>query len=247
MQEYYLFFCIFFSNFVTEKYRLFFEIFSQSSLFSISNVLIQSTVNSYGDVVVAGNAAAANIEGFVYVAMNAMYQSTLTVVGQNVGAGKLDRVKRAAVISVIAVAVVGVVLGGTVFLLHEPLLSIYEPGYDAHNLAVRAAGTARMSVIATMYFMCGIMDVLGGVLRGMGKPVLPMLTSIFGTCLLRIIWIFTVCPLFPGNISVLYIAYPVTWAVTILGHLICCIIAYRSETRKQLAAKSDGLEAAPSV
>ena len=219
----------------------------QSTVFGLSNVLIQSMVNTYGDVVVAGNAAAGNIEGFVYVAMNSMYQATLTVVGQNVGAGKLDRVKRAAIISVIAVAVVGLVIGGAVYMLHEPLLSIYEPGQSAHNLAVRAAGTARMSVISTMYFMCGIMEVLGGVLRGMGKPVLPMVTSIFGSCVLRIVWIYTVCRMFPNDIGILYMAYPVTWLVTVFAHLTCCAIVYRAEVRKQLAARFEDNELSTSI
>jgi putative MATE family efflux protein len=205
----------------------------QSTVFSISNVLIQSTVNSYGDVVVAGNAAAGNIEGFVWVAMNAMHQSTLTVVGQNMGARKIDRIKKAAFISVACVAIIGLVMGLSLFLLHEPLLSIYEPGYTAHNIAVREAGARRMSVIATTYFICGIMDVLTGVLRGMGRSTLPMITSIFTTCVLRIAWIFTICPLFPNDIGVLYMSYPVTWVLSIAVHLTCCITVYRSEAIKQ--------------
>jgi len=203
----------------------------QSTVFSISNVLIQSTVNSYGDIVVAGNAAAGNIEGFVWVAMNAMHQSTLTVVGQNMGAGKMDRIKRATLISVVCVAVIGLVMGLTIFALHEPLLSIYEPGDTAHNFAVREAGARRMAVISTTYFLCGIMDVLTGVLRGMGRSVLPMGTSIFTTCILRIAWIFTVCPLFPNDIGVLYMSYPVTWMISIAAHLSCCIVIYKKEKR----------------
>ena len=204
----------------------------QSTVFSISNVLIQSTVNSYGDIVVAGNAAAGNIEGFVWVAMNAMHQSTLTVVGQNMGAKKIERIKKSAFISVACVAVIGLVMGLLLFAFHEPLLSIYEPGDSAHNIAVREAGARRMAVISTTYFICGIMDVLTGMLRGMGRSVLPMGTSIFTTCILRIAWIFTICPLFPNDIGVLYMSYPITWIISIAAHLGCCIVIYKKEKRR---------------
>jgi putative MATE family efflux protein len=214
----------------------------QSTVFSISNVLIQSTVNSYGDVVVAGNAAAGNIEGFVWVAMNAMHQSTLTVVGQNMGARKIDRIKKAAFISLACVAVIGLVMGLSIFAFHEPLLSIYEPGNTAHNIAVREAGARRMAVISTTYFLCGIMDVLTGVLRGMGRSTLPMLTSIFTTCVLRIAWIFTICPLFPKDIGVLYMSYPATWVISIAAHLACCIVIYKKEKRRFAAELTASIE-----
>ena len=95
------------------------------------------------------------------------------------------------------------------------------------QIAVRAAGMLRMEIICLMYFLCGVMDVLGGVMRGMGRPITPMVVSVLGSCVLRIIWIYTVCPLFPGQISVLYLAYPVTWTVTALGHLLCCLVTYK--------------------
>jgi Na+-driven multidrug efflux pump len=195
-------------------------------------VLIQSTVNSYGDIVVAGNSAAGNLEGFVWVAMNAMHQSTLTVIGQNMGAKKIERIKKAALISVACVAVIGLVMGLSIYFLHEPLLSIYEPGNTAHNIAVREAGARRMAVISTMYFLCGIMDVLTGMLRGMGRSTLPMITSIFTTCVLRIAWILTVCPMFPSDIGVLYMSYPVTWVISIAANLICCSVIYKKEKRR---------------
>ena len=105
-----------------------------------------------------------------------------------------------------------------------------------------------MSMICTTYFLCGIMEVLSGTLRGMGQSVLPMGVSIFGSCLLRIVWIYTVCPIFPGNISVLYLAYPVTWAITILGHFACCVVAYRIMVRKHNARlTSDAAEKTESL
>ena len=161
-----------------------------------------------------------------------MHQATLSVVGQNMGAKKIDRIKRTAYISMVCVVIIGLVMGLTVFFLHEPLLSIYEPGDTAHNLAVRAAGARRMSVISTTYFLCGMMDVLTGMLRGMGRSTLPMVTSIFTTCILRIAWILTICPLFPRDIGVLYMSYPFTWVVSIITNAVICIIVYKKEKRR---------------
>ena len=199
----------------------------QSIVFSISNVLIQSSINAYGDVVVSGNTAAGNIESFIYTGMNAIYQATLTFVGQHVGAGKIERIKKIMIMSLLIVTIVGVVLGTLSYTFHEPLLEIYKPGDSELQVAIREAGARRMQIISTTYFLCGVMEVLSGVLRGMGKSLLPMGVSIFGSCLLRIVWIVTVCPLFPGNITVLYLAWPISWAITSVGHLIFCIISYR--------------------
>jgi putative MATE family efflux protein len=205
----------------------------QSMVFSISNVLIQSSVNAYGDVVVSGNTAASNIESFIYTAMNAIYQSCLTFVGQHVGAGKHERIKKITVMAVVIVTVVGLLIGGLCYIFHEQLLEIYKPGDSELQMAIREAGARRMQIISTTYFLCGIMEVLSGTLRGMGKSLLPMGVSIIGSCMLRIMWIFTVCPLFPGNIQVLYLAWPVTWVVTSLGHLVFCIYAYKKMIRRR--------------
>ncbi len=208
----------------------------QSTVFSFSNVLIQSTVNSYTPIIVNGNAAAANIEGFIYVAMNAFYQAAMTFVGQNLGAGNIERIKKVAVRAVIMVSVVGLLLGGLAIILSEPLLSIYVPDSKHDAAATRHAGMIRMEIICGFYFLCGAMDVLAGVLKGMGKSLLPMAVSIIGSCALRIVWILTICKLvFPGQILWLYAAYPVSWLVTILGHLVCCIVSYRALVRKKRA------------
>ncbi len=203
----------------------------QSVVFSLSNVLIQSTINSYGPIVVSGNAAAGNIEGFVYVAMNALYQTTMTFTGQNVGAGKIKRVRRIVVLSVIMVSIVGLALGGLCVIFGEPLLSIYEPGSSAEQEAIRQAGILRLRIVGTLYFLCGIMEILSGTMRGMGKSLLPMGVSIVGTCVFRIAWIYTVCPIAPTNITLLLLAYPVTWFITIVGHLCCLVFAYRRMAR----------------
>lgn len=194
----------------------------QSTLFSVSNVLIQSTVNSYGDIVIAGNAAASNIEGFAYIAMNSMHQAALTFTGQNVGAGKYERLKKIMVICTCTVAVIGLVLGIGIYLFGDPLLSLYAPD----DVTAREAGMRRLSVIATTYFLCGIMDVGCGIVRGMGKAILPTVCSLVGTCVLRVVWIYTVCPLFPGDIFWLYISYPISWILTGTAHYMTALLSY---------------------
>ena len=195
----------------------------QGMLFSISNVLMQSTVNTYGDVVVNGNAAAANIEGFVYICMNAMYHSTLTFVGQNVGAARYDRLKKIIWQNALLVSAVGLTVGLAITVFHEPLLMIYAPESEA----VREAASMRLYMICSAYFLCGLMEVGCGAVRGMGKAILPMIVSLTGSCLLRIVWIFAICPLFPGNIYVLYLCYPITWIITSSAHFISSAVVSR--------------------
>lgn len=209
----------------------------QSVVFSISNVLIQSTINSYGDAVIAGSAAAGNIEGFIYIAMNSIYQTALTFTGQNVGAEKIERVKRVGFIAITVVVVTGVLIGGVCLVFGEQLLSIYinEPDPVLHD-QVFGAGILRLELICSTYFLCGIMEVLSGLMRGMGKPITPMIVSILGSCVLRIIWIITVCNIFlPGQITYLYLAYPVTWTVTCTAHTVCVVRAYKDLIRRRNA------------
>ncbi len=209
----------------------------QSVVFSISNVLIQSTINSYGDAVIAGSAAAGNLEGFIYVAMNALYQTAMTFTGQNVGAEKIERVKRVGFIAVAVVVITGLIIGGACLIFGEQLLSIYvnEPDPVLHD-QIFSAGILRLDIICTTYFMCGVMEVLSGLMRGMGKPVIPMVVSILGSCVLRVVWIVVICNvLAPGQIEYLYIAYPVTWIITSTGHLVCNIKTYKSLIRQRNA------------
>ncbi len=201
----------------------------QSVVFSLANVIIQSTVNGYGPETVSGNAAAANIEGFIYIAMNALFQTAVTFVGQNVGAGKIERVKRIAVIALAIVVVTGTVLCSLCVMFNEELLSIYVDEEDkAVEARVIEAGIKRMSVVTITYMLCGILDTLCGVVRGMGKSILPTVVTVFGSCFLRIAWVYAVCPFDPDNILLLYMAYPITWTVTALGHLCSAIWAYKS-------------------
>lgn len=187
----------------------------QGMVFSISNVLIQSTVNSFGKTVVAGNTTASNLEGYVYVAMNSIYQAAITFTGQNVGARRFERIARVARDSLVAVFLIGAVLGGLLTLFKRALFGIYTD-----NDAVMAAAAIRTNVIAPTYFLCGMMDSAVGLLRGMGSSVQPMITSIVGVCVLRIVWILVILPLNP-TLAMLYISYPISWAVTFAAHMIC--------------------------
>ena len=203
----------------------------QSVVFAISNVLIQASINSFGDIAVAGSGAANNIENFIYVAMNAISIATITVVSQNVGAAKFERIKRTMVVSLITVSVVGLGIAGLVMLFHEPLLAIYAPGNDATAQAVRDSGLVKLLFVGCPYFLCGIMECVSGSLKGMGRSLISMIVSIIGSCALRILWIYTVCPFFSDNIGVLYLAYPVTWIVTTVGLAVFNVKAYHELIR----------------
>lgn len=190
----------------------------QGCIFSVSNVLIQSSVNSFGSIAMAGNTASANLEGFVYNAMNSLYQTSLSFTSQNMGAKKYKRVDKILIECLVIVMIVGIVMGGGAYLIGTSLLSIYSS-----DPQVISYGLLRMSLICVPYFLCGLMDVFVGSLRGMGYSVMPMLVSLTGACLFRIVWIFTI---FATNRSlfVLYFSYPVSWALTATAHLICYMI-----------------------
>ncbi len=211
----------------------------QGCMFSLSNAIIQSAVNAYPTVTIAGNTAAGNLEGFVYTAMNSVYQAAVTFVGQNVGAGKYERIKKIALQCVGMVFVIGLALGAALVIFGDKLLLIYASGENL-DLIVEA-GVNRLNVIAAMYFLCGLMDVGCGILRGMGKAMQPMIVSLLGSCVFRIVWVFTVCPLFPGQIMALYISYPISWIITGGVHYVFCFYFYRKlmkkkQQREQVAA-----------
>ncbi|MBQ7492079.1 MAG: MATE family efflux transporter [Clostridia bacterium] len=203
----------------------------QSSLFSLSNVVIQSSINSFGSTVVAGNAAAANIEGFVYISMNAIYQACITFVSQNLGAGKPDRIRRVMRICLCAVTVIGGVLGMTVFLLHHPLLGIYASDAEGLREQIIAVGHTRLLYIGVVYFLCGWMEVAAGGLRGLGRSWLPTSIALLGSCLFRIVWINTVFRSV-RTLDMIYISYPISWTVTFAAHLIFFLIALHGLQRR---------------
>ena len=201
----------------------------QSTVFSLSNVVIQSAVNSFGSIVVAGNSAASNLEGFVYTAMNAFAQAAVTFTSQNMGARRYDNLDRVMRNCLLCATVTGLVLGGGASLLGEPLLHFYSS-----DEVVVTAGLARMHIICTTYLLCGCMDVLASCLRGRGYSVLPMVVSLVGSCLLRLVWIATIFQLFHTT-TMLYISYPVSWILTALVHL-ACLLVVRHKMNENLKA-----------
>lgn len=190
----------------------------QGACFSLSNVLIQSTVNSFGETVVAGNSVSSNIEGFMYVAMNSLHQASITFTSQNVGARKYRRVRRSCVCCVLIVAAIGLGLGLIVIPLRDVLMGIYSDVPEVID-----AGRIRLNVIAPTYFLCGIMDVLCGALRGLGSTVLPMVVSLLGACAFRIFWVYCILP-FDRSLFMLYISYPISWVLTAAVHSICYVV-----------------------
>lgn len=197
----------------------------QGVVFSLSNVVIQASVNAFGPTVMAGNSAAQNLEGFVYMAMNAFHQGAITFTSQNMGAGRKDRIMRIALVAQFCVIVVGVVFGNGVVLFGHQLLGIYSG-----STKVVEAGMVRLQMICTAYALCGMMDVMVGLLRGIGYAVMPMIVSLIGACGLRLVWIATVfqIPKF-HTIYMLYLSYAVTWIITFLAHVICFYIGARKQ------------------
>lgn len=194
----------------------------QSVVFSLSNVIIQSTVNSFGDAVIAANAAAGNISGFTYTGMNAVSHASITFTSQNLGAGKLDRVGKIYRNSVITLLAIGIPLSIIPWLLGEPLLNFYLDPTEPEYQQILRFGMERLLWINVPHFLGGLMEVCCGMVRGLGKTWMPMFVTAFGACALRLLWIAFVFPLQPTTVC-LYISYPISWALTTIFHILCYI------------------------
>ncbi len=202
----------------------------QGAIFSISNVLIQSSINSFGSVAMAGSTAASNIEGFVYTAMNSLHQTSLSFTSQNYGAGKIGRINRILLLCLASVSVVGIVLGNGAYLFGRQLLSIYSS-----DPQVISYGLIRLAYVCAPYFTCGAMDVFVGSLRGMGYSVMPMLVSLTGACAFRVLWIFTVFR-WSHTLETLFISYVISWVLTASVHAVCYCFAIRRLKRSRAAS-----------
>lgn len=203
----------------------------QGAMFSISNVVIQSSINSFdSSIIVAGNTASGNIEGFVYTAMNAFYQASLTFTSQNVGAHQTRRILPVLGWSLLCVTVVGVATGVLAVLFGPQLLGIYSPDEE-----VIAYGLERLRLICLTYFLCGTMDVVTGSIRGLGPSVTPAVISLLGVCGLRIVWIYTVFAAH-RSLMVLYLSYPVSWLITLVVNIICYAVFFK-RWKKRIEAK----------
>ncbi len=203
----------------------------QASLFSISNLLIQSSFNSFGDIFMSGNAAANNIDSFLYTALNSFHQAALNFIGQNVGAGQYKRVKKILWVCLGYVAVFCAVLASLIMIFGRQLLGLYLP----NSPEAVEWGMVRLVCLCFPFVFGGWMDVSTGALRGMGASTLPMIISILGICGLRILWVATLfqMPAFHTP-QWLYIVYDVSWAVTFFAQLIAFFLVYRRMTQNKV-------------
>ena len=201
----------------------------QSSVFSIANSVIQSAVNSFGSAAIAGNSAATSIEGFVYTSMEALHQATLTCVSQNYGAKNEKRVKKSVFVAMGCVIVVGLSLGLLTYIFREALLGIYI----TDSVKAIEYGAVKITIIGTTYFLCGIMNVLAGALRGIGYSTVSTVNSLFGACGFRILWIIFLFPLNSTSFAFLQLCLPLSWIVVIIAHTVA-YLAMRNRAFKKI-------------
>lgn len=202
----------------------------QSLVFNAANVVVQSTINTFGSAAMAGAAAAHSIEGFVYCVMDSFAQTCVTFTSQNLGAGKLNRVDRAAVLCNLCAFGSGLVLGVSVAFNSAVFLQIYSS-----DPAVIAAGGQRMMAVCATYCLCGLMDVSSNAMRGIGYSVLPTIVSFCGSCLTRLAWIHFIFPLNP-TIHMLYLIFPISWGLTAVIHWVCYSIVHPKVARRLTAS-----------
>lgn len=212
-------------------FRIGFPAGIQGLLFSISNVLIQSAVNSFGSVMVAASAASCNVENYVGVTMNAYYNAAISFTGQNMGAKKYDRIDTIAKVCTVLIFTTWVAVGGAIMLFGKTLLGIYTTDPEVIKL-----GVFRLNIIVGGYFTGGIMSVFPGMTRGMGYSIMPMLSTLIGACVMRIIWLATIFAWHPTEI-VLFACYPVTWALAGAGQVAIFFYA-RHQVRKPKIAEA---------
>ena len=206
----------------------------QGIVFSLSNVVIQSSITSFNSTaIVAGSSTSSNIEGFVYTGMNAIYQTCLTFTSQNYGAGKCRRVDRTLLLCLGYVTAIGLALGNLAVFLGPQLASIYAPGEPE----VVAQAVLRLQYVCSLYFLCGIMDTMVGVLRGLGYSVVPMVVSMVGACVTRLVWVATIFQVYRSP-EVLYLSYPVSWTITLTVHILFFLFI-----RRHAYAKVQGIHA----
>ena len=208
----------------------------QTTLFNISNVMVQSAVNGFGADVVAANTASSNIAAFTYTAMNSVYHAAITFTSQNLGARRYDRINKIFWSCNAAVLIIGIPLCALSTIFGPQLLSVYIARSDPAFDVIIQAGMVRTYYTTTVYILCGLMDACCGMVRGLGAAWIPMLVSLTGACLLRIVWIWTLFR-WDHTLQMLYVSYPISWVVTTLAHLICYVVIWK-RMRARLAERT---------
>ena len=200
----------------------------QTALFSFSNVLLQSSVNSLGDAVMAGVAAAASLEGFIIISLDSVYQASLTFVGQNVGAGRYSNIKKILSSCLVAIFAIGSV--GILILLpfNEFFLGIYIDDVTADAMR---AGCERLFIVMPFCYAIGVMNILSGTLRSMGKSISAMVVSLFFICVFRVLWVQIIFPIFP-SVKTIFVSYPVSWILAAICNFILVIVVYKKATKE---------------
>jgi Na+-driven multidrug efflux pump len=195
----------------------------QTTLFSLSNVLIQSSVNSFGELAMAGNSASANLESFIHTAMVSIYHAALAFVGQNMGAKRYENIKRLAFNCIAIVSVIGIVISAVIFLFRNPLLSLYTDSDEVVKWA-----TYRMLFMLPVYPLCGIMDVTSATLRSMGRSVTAMINALVGACAFRIVWVSVIFNFVARDIGWIYAAFGISYVIGIVLNSTFIVSQYRS-------------------
>lgn len=202
-------------------------------IFNISNLIIHRAVNVIDATATTGNGIAGNIENFTYLAMNSVYTTTLTVVGQNYGANKFDRIKKAMGIGLVSVIIVGLIFGGVSYLLRNELCALFTNAGDTASAV--AFAKERMKIILFTYILCGLQEVLVAGVRGLGYSSLSTILSFFFACVFRVIWIYTVYATYKTNL-VLFISYPISWALLIVAQTTLFVVLFK-KLKKRFTAK----------
>ena len=202
----------------------------QSSIFSLSNVLIQSSINSFGYITMAANSAAGNLDGFIYISINSVHHAALSFTSQNYGARQYARIKRIFLLCSVTVFSIGFIMGSVFNLFASQLLSLYISSSDPDQTAIIATGIIRLRVVGMSYCLCGLMDTFTGFLRGLGKSWSPLIISAFGACVFRVVWIFTVFAVY-RSLDILYLSYPISWTITPIVQTIVLIRTYKKQCK----------------
>lgn len=199
----------------------------QGMCFSLSNVIVQSTINGFGDKMMAANGASSQIDTFIYNIGNGIYLGTLPFISQNYGAGKYDRLKRIPFIAIGISLMLSIPSSVMLLLFGKQLLGIFTNTPEVLNLAF-----IRLNLLVPMYFLCGVAEICSGVMRGIGKSTLAMVISIFVACVLRIIYLLFIFPMFTVNRELmLYMIWPMTWIITIVLYVALLVPSYKKLKR----------------
>lgn len=201
----------------------------QSSLFSLANIAIISAVNTFPATVVSAYTIAANIEGLTYTSMHCYQQASMTFTGQNYGAYKPDRIKKVLFYSMLQVAIIGIFVGQMEILFSKQLINLYLGADDPNRHLIIPQAESLIKIMLTFYFLCGVMEVLSGALRGLGCSIIPMIVSLIGACVFRLVWIYGI--FFPldifSTIEELIYCYPISWIITMIAHFVTLMVFWK--------------------